>query len=88
MPRLIGPRGLQDSPLELEEVIFGMRCKSPVIYAVAKALENRGRPVKFFEMREVMGTFKLEKMPLDLDELSASLPRRALSIHEAFEQLD
>jgi hypothetical protein len=28
--RLIGQRGLQDSPLELEEVIFGMRCKESV----------------------------------------------------------
>jgi hypothetical protein len=26
--RLIGLRGLQDSPLELEEVIFGMRCRA------------------------------------------------------------
>lgn len=86
--RLVGPRGLQDSPLELEEVIFGMRCKSPVMYAIAKALENRDRLVKFFEMREVRGTFKLKKMPLDLNELSASMPRRARSIYEAFEKLD
>ncbi|MCF1467587.1 DUF2971 domain-containing protein [Agrobacterium vitis] len=85
--RLTGPRGLQDSPLELEEVIFGMRCKSPVMYAVAKALENRGRAVKFYEMREVASTFKLKKVPLDLDELAASLPRWSRALHDAFDQL-
>ena len=86
--RLIGPKGLQDSPLELEEVIFGMRCKPPVAYAVAKALENRGRPVKFFQMQPQWGTFKLDKHPLDLDELGASLPRRMVSVYEAFDDLD
>ena len=86
--RLIGKRGAQDSPLELEEIIFGIRCKSTVKYTIVQALANRGRPVRFFEMREVSGTFRLRKYALDTDELSASLPRRSRSIFEAFEDLD
>ncbi len=86
--RMIGPRGLQDSPLELEEVIFGMRCNSAVAYAVVKALENRGRPVKFFQVYPERGTFRLNKSPLNIDELGAYLPRRMLSVYEAFEELD
>ena len=39
--RLIGPHGLRDSPLELEEIVFGMRCKESVKYAMMKALEGR-----------------------------------------------
>ena len=86
--RLIGQRGLQNSPLELEEVIFGMRCKEPVKYAVVKALEGRGGQVKFYEMREIPGTFQLKKCALNGDdELFVHFPARALSIYEAFEQL-
>lgn len=86
--RLIGQRGLQDSPLELEDVIFGMRCESSVKYAIVKALEDRGRPVRFYEMRELNGTFRLRKYAVDTDELASSLPRRSRSIHEAIERLE
>ncbi len=82
--RLVGPRGLRNSPLELEEIIFGIRCGAPVKYAVVKALEDRERSVKFFEMREVSGTFKLKKYVLD-DELFTHFPKRSLSIFELFD---
>lgn len=86
--RLIGTRGSQPSPLELEEVVFGIRCQVTVKYAIVKALENRRRQVKFYEMHEVPGTFELRKFALDLDELAVSLPRRSRDIMEAFESLD
>ncbi len=82
--RLIGKRGVHDSPLELEEIIFGIRCKSTVKFTIVQALANRARPVRFFEMREVPGTFRLKKYVLDTDELAASLPRRSRSIDEIF----
>lgn len=85
--RLIGKRGPQDSPLELEEVVFGIRCKSSVKFTVVQALANRSRPVRFFEMREVPGTFQLRKYALDTDELGAYLPRRSREIQEAFENM-
>ncbi|MEO9336775.1 DUF2971 domain-containing protein [Mesorhizobium sp. SB112] len=86
--RLIGKRGVHDSPLELEEVIFGIRCKSTVKFTIVQALANRARPVRFFEMRELSGTFRLKKYVLDTDELAASLPRRSRSIDEMFEKLE
>jgi hypothetical protein len=83
--RLIGLRGLQDSPLELEEVIFGMRCKESVKYVIVKGLEDRTRPVGFYEMREVRGTFNLKKYLLDDGEMRAWFPRRARSAREEFD---
>ena len=38
--RLIGALGLTSSPLEMEEIIFGMRCKGSTKYAVMKALDG------------------------------------------------
>ncbi|MGE0278500.1 MAG: DUF2971 domain-containing protein [Alphaproteobacteria bacterium] len=87
--RFIGPRGIQNSPLELEEIIFGMRCAASVKYAVAKALEERQRPVKLFELREVAGTFGLRKCALDDDdELFVHFPQRWREILDAFKSQD
>lgn len=86
--RLIGKRGSHDSPLELEEIIFGMRCKPTVKFTIVQALAKRTRPVRFSEMREVSGTFRLRKYALDIDELSASLPRRSRSTYELIENLE
>ena len=84
----VGQRGEQDSPLELEEVIFGMRCSSAVMFAVIQALEGRDRPVRFYKMRSQHGLFRLVKRVVDTDELLATLPRRTRSIHEMFSSLD
>jgi hypothetical protein len=83
--RLIGQRGLQNSRLELEEIIFGMRCAATVKYAIVKALENRSRPIRFYEIRQRPGTFLLRKYALNTDELTAELPRRSRSIFEDFQ---
>ena len=69
--RLIGPRGSHDSPLEMEEVVFGMRCSHTVKFAIVKALTGRSRPVRFYEIRERHGRFLLGRYALDVDELSA-----------------
>lgn len=71
-------RGAQGSPLELEEIVFGMLCSLPVKYAIVKALADRRRGVKFYEILERRGRFLLGRYVLDTDELAASLPRRAL----------
>lgn len=86
--RLLGPRGERDSPLELVEIIFGMRCDQTVIHTVASALEGRARPVKLYQMQEVAGTFGLKRAKVDLDELSVYYPRRALSAGEGFEAIE
>lgn len=85
--RLIGRRGSQDSPLELEEIIFGIRCDIAVKFAVIQALAGRRRPISFYEMHEDQGTFDLRRREVDIDELSASLPRRSREYIDAFAEL-
>ena len=89
--RLLGSRGVHDSPLELEEVVFGMRCSSAVMYAVIQSLAGRDRPVRFYEIRGQHGRFLLDKRVVDIDELVATFPRRHRRIHEIlgeFEDLE
>lgn len=81
--RLIDSQGLQDSPMLLKDVTFGLRCKTSVMHAVVEALSRRNN-VQFFEMYEVRGKYSLRRRALDLDELGASLPQTALSAIEMF----
>lgn len=83
--RYIGPKGLQDTHLELEEITFGMRCAPSVKFAVVRALESRGRKVRFYEIRETRGRFTLLKRALDTDELASGYPRYNLGIWRAFD---
>lgn len=80
--RLIGEQGAQQSPLELEEVIFGMRCDPAVVYTVIQALAPRTRKVRFHEIREQRGKFVLSKSLVDLDEINAGRPNRSLDLTE------
>ncbi len=84
--RLIGPRGIHGSVLELKEVAFGMRCTAPVRYAIVKALEGRESPVEFYALRETHDRFDLRKEPLNVSELCANFPRRYRSVLEDFER--
>jgi len=87
--RLIGKRGQHDSMLELKEVVFGMRCSSSVIYAVVKALEERSRDVRFYEIREKNNTgYSLQKRVLNVDELKASYPRCNRDIIDSFSEIE
>ena len=86
--RLVGPRGTEGSPLELEEVIFGMKCEDSAKYTVMKALEGRSGSVEFYEMREERGTFNLRKVELAYGgELFVNFPQRHLGLLEGFEDL-
>lgn len=86
--RHLGVRGLHDSPFELEEVIFGLRCNASVKHAVRTALERRDSEVRLYQMRQSHGDFRLRKAGLDVDDLTSS-PRRSLTGLEAFfDELD
>lgn len=78
--RLVGKRGVQDSILEMEEVVFGLRCPVAVRYAVLRALEEREPEVKFYEIRQQAGRFILKKYLFDSSEILALLPRRATTL--------
>ena len=86
--RLIGRRGTEGSPLELEEIIFGMKCKQSAKYTVMKALEDRNGSVEFYEMCEEPGTFNLRKDELGYEgEFFVHFPRRHLDLLEGFDDL-
>jgi hypothetical protein len=82
--RLIGARGLQDSPLLLKEITFGLRCPSSVIHAVIQSLSGRQKPVQFYQIHEAPKTYALRRRPVDIDELTAYLPKTAESGEEIF----
>ncbi len=86
--RLLGPRGEHNSPLELEEIIFGMRCPQVVMFAIIRALSGRDRAIRFYEIRGQHGRFLLDKRAADTDELLATNPRRNRSFQEVFDDLD
>lgn len=82
--RLIGAQGLQESPMLLKEVTFGLRCPASVMHAVVEALKQRRNKISFFKMYEERGRYVLRRQSLDLDELAVMLPRTAESGNEAF----
>lgn len=69
------------------EITFGMRCDLAVKYAIVRALEGRQRPVSFYEMHEVEGTFDLRRRVLDVAELGVGLPRRARHYLEVIDHI-
>ncbi|ABC32298.1 conserved hypothetical protein [Hahella chejuensis KCTC 2396] len=85
--RLIGDRGLQDSPLALVDVTFGLRCPVAIKHSVIKALESRSGAVKFYEIYRRRGSFNLLRRPVDTGEMQAFLPYTAMSGIEMFGEL-
>ena len=78
--RVIGSRGVRPSALDLKEIVFGLKCELAAKYITMKVLEDRDRPVKFYEMREESGTFKLRKDEMaDKHEWFGDFPVRHLS---------
>lgn len=80
--RLIGEKGATDAPLNMTEVVFGLRCSNAVKFMVVQALERR--KVKFYDIASVRGTFKLKRVPTDVNELAASYPRDYKAVRDAF----
>ncbi|NHZ46125.1 DUF2971 domain-containing protein [Nitratidesulfovibrio liaohensis] len=82
--RIFMGHGLQESPLRMLDVTFGMRASGTAMYAVVSALRKRDNPVKFYIVNEVYGKFTLQRKRLDVDELLSSYPRIAQSGYEIF----
>jgi hypothetical protein len=82
--RLIGPQGLQESPLLIKEITFGLRCPAEIKHAIVNSLSSRHKTVRFYEIHPVRGRYVLRRRTLDLDELSVFLPHTAASGFEIF----
>lgn len=84
--RLIGRSGVQESPLLMKEITFGLRCPRAVRHAVVKALTGRkSAPLRFFEMRESPRQYTLKRKLLDVEELGFYYPTVAMSGVEMFQ---
>lgn len=86
--RLIGAHGLQDSPLRLKSVTFGLRCAREVKHLIVSALDGRSEKLDFFEMAFRPGLYSMRRHRVELDELAVSLPRIAQSVMEEFGDAD
>jgi hypothetical protein len=82
--RLVGAAGLQDSPLLLKNVSFGLRCSQSVTFAITQMLANRQHPIRYYEIYSSRDDFKLRRRQVDLDELNSAYPRKAWSAEEEF----
>jgi hypothetical protein len=78
--RHLGPKGVAESPFELTDITFGIRCPDTVKHAVIRALADRDVTIKFYEMHEVSNDFSLKRCGVDPEELSRTYPNRALSV--------
>lgn len=82
--RLFGDVGIQNSPLAMREITFGLRCPETVIYTIVQALSEREGGLKFYKMFSKPGTFQLERDELDFGEMNAYFPNIAMSGEEMF----
>ncbi len=82
--RLFSNRGVEQSPLRLTDVTFGLRCPAPIVHAVVKALEKEDRSINFYEVCRAGKNFNLERQELDQTELDVYYPKVARSGLEIF----
>jgi|ETNvirnome_2_130_1030620.scaffolds.fasta_scaffold00072_27 hypothetical protein len=81
--RLFDKIGLNDSPLAMIDITFGLRCPDSIIHTVVNALSNREGGINFYQMRQTIGSYKLCREQID-GEISAYFPRVARSGIEMF----
>ena len=82
--RLFGNRGVEQSPLYLTDITFGLRCPAPIVHSVVSALEGRGSSINFYEICKAGKNFDLERREVDQSELGAYYPKVAMSGAEIF----
>ena len=62
--RLLGPRGANESPLMMNEIIFGLRCEDTVKDTIMNVVQAKQPEVTFFVMQEERNRFNLEKVKI------------------------
>jgi hypothetical protein len=85
--RLFENIGLNDSPLAMTDISFGLRCPDSIIHTVVNALNGRNDGIEFYQMRQIRGSYKLCREPID-GEISACFPRISRSGIEIFDPFD
>lgn len=85
--RLFDKIGLNESPLAMIDITFGLRCPGSIIHTVVNALRGRESGINFYQMRQTNGSYKLCREQID-GEISAYFPRVAQSGIEIFGPID
>ena len=83
--RIFGSRGIQNSVLELEEIVFGFKCPQAVKHTIIKALENRERQIQYYEICPQPQSYKLDLayktfLPTDM----VGLIRQTLALNKTY----
>ena len=81
--RLFSKIGLNDSPLAMTDITFGLRCPDSIIHTVVNALNGRNDGIEFYQMQQTRGSYELCRELID-GEISAYFPRVAQSGIEIF----
>lgn len=84
--RLIDKVGLQESPLLMTDITFGLRCPIVIKHAVIKSMEGRD-DLKFYKIYQTTKTFKLKRRKLNPEEITINFPQKAESGEEMFGDL-
>ncbi|HCD5142266.1 DUF2971 domain-containing protein [Vibrio parahaemolyticus] len=82
--RLFDSVGLNDSPLTMVDITFGLRCPLSIIHTVVSALENRKGEINFYRMIQVRGSYMLSRIEVELGEIGSYYPKTARSGIEIF----
>lgn len=64
--------GAVDAPAYVSAVLFGLRCDHTVINAIVRLHAHSDRPVKFYAVRPLEGSFRLGRHAIDRDEIESS----------------
>ena len=86
--RLTGVQGLQNSYMELKEIIFGMRHDHAVRYTIFKALEQRNNSIQYYEITEKSKNFSLKKSRFFFDEICSHYPVNNRSLLNEFSPME
>lgn len=81
--RLFDKIGLNESPLAMTDITFGLRCPDSIIHTVVSALSGRDRSIEFYQITQTNGSYELCRKQID-GEISAYLPKVAQSGIEIF----
>jgi len=85
--RIFDTVGLNDSPLAMTDITFGLRCPSSIMHTIINALKDRTDGIEFYQMRQISGSYKLRREPVD-GETSSYFPRTSRSGTEIFGHID
>ena len=60
----------QDSPLEMKDITFGLRCPASIVHTVISALQGRNDGIKFYRMYQTLSSYALERREVDWEDTS------------------